>query len=68
VHNAEWLKSLVAGSVHSGINRGEGFDEVPTNGSGAHQQGSSLKLYTRSADCVEAATGCTRGRMLDITA
>lgn len=67
-HKLDWLKPLVAGRVRSGINRGEGFDEVSSVRSDPHQQGASLKLYCRSADCVEAATGISRGQILDVKA
>jgi hypothetical protein len=67
-HEAERLKPLVAGRVQSGINRGQGFDELPAEGRNRQGQLASLKLYSRSADLVEAATGVTRGRILDTTA
>jgi len=64
----DWMKPLVAGQVTSGINRGEGFDELSTGTAPTTGTDASLKLYCRTADCVEAATGVTRGKMLDINA
>lgn len=58
------LSRLVAGTVPSGINRGEGFDQIPPR---AFPQ-QTLQLYSNSAERVEAATRVAVGRILDTTA
>ena len=58
------MSRLVAGKVSSGINRGEGFDQIPPEGF-ARQ---TLQLYRNSAERVEAATRVATGRILDTTA
>ena len=58
------LSRLVAGTVPSGINRGEGFDQIPPR---AFPQ-QTLQLYGNSAERVEAATRVAVGRILDTTA
>lgn len=58
------LADLVAGTVPSGINRGEGFDQV-SPGPFPRQ---TLQLYRNSAERVEAATRVEVGRILDTTA
>ena len=58
------MAKLVAGRVPSGINRGEGFDQIPPPG-GARQ---TLQLYSNNAERVEAATRVAVGRILDTTA
>ena len=65
----EWVKPLVAGRVQSAINSGQGFDEIPSAGGPPQTpQDGALKLYCRSADCVEAATGVRSGQILDLKA
>ena len=58
------LEDLVAGTVSSGINRGEGFDQIPPRAFPRQ----TLQLYTNSAERVEAATRVAAGRILDTTA
>ena len=58
------LADLVAGTVPSGINRGEGFDPV-SPGPFPRQ---TLQLYSNSAERMEAATRVEVGQILDTTA
>ena len=58
------LADLVAGTVPSGINRGEGFDQA-SPGPFPRQ---TLQLYRNNAERVEAATRIEVGRILDTTA
>ena len=61
---ASGLARLVAGTVRSGINRGEGFDQIPAR----PLPRPTLQLYSNSAERVEAATRVAAGRILDTTA
>ena len=61
----ERIDRLVAGSVDSPINRGEGFDEA-TQGKAAPAP-AGMKLYSRAADVVEVATDLSLGRTIDVT-
>jgi len=61
----ERLDRLVAGSVDSPINRGEGFDEA--SGERSTSDPAGLKLYNRAADVVEVATELGLGRTIDVT-
>ena len=58
------MARLVAGKVASGVNRGEGFDQVPPKAFPRQ----TLQLYSSSAERVEAATRVAVGRILDTTA
>ncbi|MEC7352199.1 MAG: hypothetical protein VXY94_09230 [Planctomycetota bacterium] len=58
------MRSLVAGNVASGINRGAGFDAPPPRANAA----GNLQLYRSPAARMEAATMLEAGRILDTTA
>ncbi|MAB72497.1 MAG: hypothetical protein CMJ54_08320 [Planctomycetaceae bacterium] len=65
------MRSLVAGTVRSDVNRGVGFDgdpKVAPNPRPTPPSAGPLHLYTSQADRIEAATGVEIGRHLDLEA